>query len=61
MLMGLQAGLSALDLGGIRGVKKRGYIAAVHAGLGGDHDPMTKIFREVVARTLKSVTKGASV
>jgi cell filamentation protein len=51
MLMGLQAGLPALHFGGIRGAKKREYIAAVHAGLSRDYDPMTKIFREVVART----------
>jgi cell filamentation protein len=61
MLMALQAGLPALDFGGIRDAKKREYIAAVHAGLSRDYDPMTKIFREVIARTLKSVTKGASV
>jgi cell filamentation protein len=58
MLMGLQAGLPALDFGGIRGAKKREYIAAVHAGLSRDYNPMTKIFREVIARTLKSVAKG---
>ena len=61
MLMGLQAGLPALDFGGIRGAKKREYIAAVHAGLNRDYDPMTKIFREVIARTLKSVAKTFSV
>lgn len=61
MLMGLQAGLPALDFGGIRGPKKREYIAAIHAGLSRDYDPMTKIFREIIARTLKSVAKAASV
>ncbi len=61
VLMGLQAGLPALDFGGIRGAKKREYIAAVHAGLSRDYDPMTKIFREVIARTLKSVAKASSV
>jgi cell filamentation protein len=61
MLMGLQAGLPALDFGGIRGAKKREYIAAVHAGLNRDYDPMTKIFREVITRTLKSVATTSSV
>jgi cell filamentation protein len=61
MLMGLQAGLPALDFGGIRGNKKREYIAAVHAALSRDYDPMTKVFREVIARTLKSVAKTSSV
>jgi hypothetical protein len=50
-----------LDFGGIRGAKKREYIAAVHAGLNRDYDPMTKIFREVIARTLKSVATASSV
>ncbi len=61
MLMGLQAGLPALDFGGIRGAKKREYIAAVHAGLSCDYDPMTKIFRQVIVRTLKLVAKASSV
>jgi cell filamentation protein len=61
MLMGLQAGLPALDFGGIRGAKKREYIAAVQAALSRDYDPMTKIFNEVIARTLKSVAKTSSV
>jgi cell filamentation protein len=52
MLMGLQAGLPALDFGGIRGAKKRRYIAAVHSAM--DHNYATEIFREVIARTLKS-------
>ncbi len=41
--------------------KKREYIAAVHAGVSRDYIPMTKIFREVIARTLKSVAKASSV
>ena len=61
VLMGLQAGLPALDFGGIRGSKKREYIAAIHAGLSRDYDPMTKVFREVIVRTLKSVAKVSSV
>ncbi len=60
-MLRLQPGLPALDFGGIRGAKKREYIGAVRAGLSRDYNPMTKIFREVIARTLKSVTKGASV
>jgi cell filamentation protein len=52
MLMGLQAGLPALDFGGIRGAKKRRYIAAVHSALDQKYAPMTEIFRDVIARTL---------
>jgi cell filamentation protein len=61
MLMGLQAGLPALDFGEIRGAKKREYIAAVHAALSRDYEPMTKVFREVIARTLRSAPKTSSV
>jgi cell filamentation protein len=57
MLMGLQAGLPALDFGGIRGAKKRRYIAAVHSAMDHNYAPMTEIFRDVIARTLKSATR----
>lgn len=57
MLMGLQAGLPALDFGGIRGAKKRRYIAAVHSALDHNYAPMTEIFRDVIARTLKSAAR----
>ena len=60
MLMGLQAGLPALDFGGIRGAKKRGYIAAVHSAMDHNYAPMTEVFREVVARTLTSVAMTSS-
>jgi cell filamentation protein len=60
MLMGLQAGLPALDFGGIRGAKKRDYIADVHAGLSRDYAPMIEVFRAVIARTLRSVAKASS-
>ncbi len=53
-LMGLQAGLPALDFGGIRGETKRRYIAAVHAALDRDYLPMTAIFRSAIARTLRA-------
>ena len=50
-LMGFQAGLPGLDFKGIRGEKKRRYIAAVHAALGRDYEPMTEVFRGVIKRT----------
>jgi cell filamentation protein len=58
--MGLQAGLPALDFGGIRGAKKRGYIAAVHSAIERDYEPMTAVFREVIERTLTSSAKSSS-
>jgi cell filamentation protein len=59
-LMGLQAGLPALDFGGVRGTKKRDYIAAVHAALARDYAPMTAVFHAVIRRTLRSVAKTSS-
>lgn len=53
MLMGLQAGLPALDFGGVRGEGKRRYIAAVHAALDRDYAPMTAVFGRIIARTLR--------
>ena len=60
ILTGLQAGLPALDFVGIRGKKKTGYIAAIHAAVGRNYAPMAELFNSVVARTLKSMTKPSS-
>jgi len=54
VLMGLQAGLPALDFSGVRGKEKQRYIAAIHAGLGGDFAPMLGVFRRIIERTLRS-------
>jgi cell filamentation protein len=54
VLMGLQAGLPALDFGGIRGVEKRRYIAAIHASLDRDYQPMAGVFSRVIARTMRT-------
>ena len=54
MLMGLQAGLPALDFGGIRGNEKQRYIAAIQAGLDHDYEPITAVFRKVIGRSLRS-------
>lgn len=56
-LMGLQAGLPALNFGGVRGEEKKRYIGAVHAAVGRDYAPMTAIFRRVIARTLRVQAK----
>lgn len=60
MLMGLQAGLPPLDFGGLRGAKKRRYIAAVQSAMDRDYEPMTAVFREVIARTLRSSARTSS-
>lgn len=56
VLMGLQAGLPALDFGGIRGAEKARYIAAIHAALNRNYEPMTTMFSRVIARTLRPVS-----
>jgi len=60
-LMGLQAGLPPLDFGGIRGAKRRGYISAIHSAIDRQYEPMTQVFREVIVRTERSVSKPSSV
>jgi cell filamentation protein len=60
VLMALQAGLPALDFGGIRATKKRGYISAVHSALRRDYAPMIEVFRGVIMRTLKATSKTSS-
>jgi len=57
VLMGLQAGLPALDFSGVRGKERQRYIAAIHAGLGGDYEPMTEVFRRIIARSLRAVRR----
>jgi len=50
----MQAKLPALDFGGIRGEEKRRYIAAIQAAMTRDYAPIARIFRAVIARTLRS-------
>ncbi len=52
-LMGLQAGLPALDFSGIRGVDRQRYIVAIQNGMDRNYEPMTNVFRKVIARTLR--------
>lgn len=51
VLMGLQAGLPVLDFTGVRGPERTRYIAAVHAALDRNYEPMTAVFRGIIART----------
>ncbi|EQD41416.1 cell filamentation protein fic [mine drainage metagenome] len=51
VLMGLQAGLPALDFGGVRGEEKRRYIAAVHAAMDRKYEQMIAVFSRIIART----------
>lgn len=55
-LMSLQAGLPALDFGGVRSWKRQEYYAAVQAGIGRDYRPMERIFTSVIRRTSRKRT-----
>jgi len=50
--MALQANLPPLDFTDIKGRKKREYFVAVQAGMDRNYEPMEKIFRDVIDRTL---------
>jgi len=52
-LMGLQAGLPALNFSGVHGEEKRRYIAGIHAGMDRNYEPMTAVFERIVTRTLR--------
>ncbi len=54
VLMALQAGLPLLDFSGIRGKKKKEYFAAVQAGMDRNYGPMTKVFSDVIRKTLRT-------
>ena len=56
-LMAYQAKLPTLDFGGIRSDEKRRYFAAIQTAMGRDYAPITRIFRAVMARTLRSRTR----
>ena len=57
-IMTLQAGLPALDFGGVAGYAKRRYIEAIHAAMGRDYEPMTAVFGAVIRRTLRAHGKA---
>jgi cell filamentation protein len=53
-LMALQMGLPPLDFGGVHGVEKRRYIAAIHASVGADYELMKEVMRRVIKRSLRA-------
>ena len=53
VLMGLQANLPILNFESIKGKKKQEYIHAVQAGLDRDYEPMQRVFKSIIEKTLK--------
>ncbi|TLY51940.1 MAG: Fic family protein [Gammaproteobacteria bacterium] len=56
-LMALQTDLPPLDFTGIRGAEKQRYIAAIHAALDRNYEPMKLVMRRVIERSLRSYAK----
>ena len=59
-LMSLQAGLPVLDFGGLRGRAKQDYIAAIHAALDRDYEPLEQVFANVVRRSRRTATSSGA-
>jgi len=49
--MGFQAGLPPLDFSGWSGKGETGYVAAIHAAMGADYEPMIGLFSGVIRRS----------
>ena len=47
-LMALQSGLPSLDFGPLSGRGKRAYIAGIHAAMGRDYMPLTRMFARFI-------------
>lgn len=54
ILMAIQSGLPPLDFSGVVGKKKKEYISAVQEGMSCNYEPMEKIFRSIIRRTLRA-------
>ncbi len=53
-LMALQAGLPVLDFGVLGGVRRAEYFAAVQAGMDTNYQPMRRLFKDIIERSLKT-------
>lgn len=54
LLMGLQAGLPPLDFTPLSGRRRPTYIAAIHAAIGRNYQPLTRLFERVIEQTLSA-------
>ena len=59
-LMAFQAGLPALDYGGLRGQAKREYSGAIHAAMVGDYVQMEQVFGKVLQRSRRLAISSSS-
>ena len=51
LLMGFQAGLPPLDFSGWSAIGETEYVAAIHAAMGADYEPMIGLFSGVIRRS----------
>lgn len=59
-LMGLQAGLPALNFDELRGQQRKRYIGAIQASTNRDYRSLTDLFADVIRRTQRSARKATS-
>jgi cell filamentation protein len=59
LLMALQAGLPPLDFGPLAGTGRRGYIAAIHAGVGRDYSALATLFLRIIGRSRRNAASSA--
>ena len=52
-LLALQAELPPLDFGSLKGYRRKGYYAAIRAGMDRDYKPMEDVFNGVIRKTLR--------
>jgi cell filamentation protein len=57
LLMALQAGWPPLDFSPLVGRNKRTYIAAIHAAMGRNYEPLAALFRRIIGRIDASNTR----
>jgi cell filamentation protein len=58
LLMALQAGLPPLDFSPLAGRGKRSYIAAIHAAMARDYEPLTRLFLRIIDRSQRRVASS---
>jgi len=58
LFMAFQGGLPPLDFGGLTEAGGKNYIAAIHAAMGGDYDPMSALFSAVVRRSYDRLARS---
>jgi len=57
-LMALQADLPPLDFSEIRGTERRRYIAAIHAALERNYQPMKLVMQRVIERSFRTSARN---